>query len=357
MLEAYGNKACFEYNSAGIRVEKCVNGVPTKYVVAGNTIVSEETSGTKTIYYHSSEGVVGFNRGGVDYFCRKNLQGDIIAILDANGNVLAKYVYDAWGNHKVYTSADTLIYDSQNPSSANSSHIGCINPFRYRSYYFDSETGLYYLNSRYYDPQVGRFINADSIDYLEPENIQGLNLYSYCYNNPISYIDPTGHFVTSLLLALTIGAVLGGVYGGVSAVANGQNVFVGIAIGAVVGGLTGLFTEVLSVPYMLLATFAVGAGGDMASQMILDGKSFWDVNLISAAWAGIANAGLAFVGKGLSTIDKMARLTTTESIIFGTATNSPLLALGMAINMGVSRHAAVYTIDDLLNEALVNVRS
>ena len=84
--------------------------------------------------------------------------------------------------------------------------------------------------------------------------------------------------------------------------------------------------------------------------MILDEKSFGEVNLISAAWAGVANIGRALVGKGLSIADKMAGLTTAESIIFGTITNSPLLVLGMAINMGVSKHASVYTVNDLYND-------
>jgi len=220
LLEAYGNKACYEYNSAGIRTEKCVKGVPTKYVVAGSQIISEKTSGVTTVYYYSTDGIIGFNREGVDYFYRKNLQGDIIAIVNTSGGIVAKYVYDAWGNHKIYSSANTLIYDSQNPSSANSSHIGCINPFRYRSYYFDSEIGLYYLNSRYYDPQIGRFLNADRIDYISPESIQGLNLYSYCLNNPIMYLDPFGNsivdffnslFGTIILVAVSVAEIAIGV--------------------------------------------------------------------------------------------------------------------------------------------------
>ena len=221
----------------------------------------------------------------------------------------------------------------------------------YKGYIYDVETQLFYCNSRYYSPKLRRFISPDSIDYLDPESINGLNLYAYCGNDPVNKYDPSGHFaISALVISVVIGAVLGGIYGGISAAANGQDVVAGILIGAVVGGLTGLITEVASVPLMLLGTFAVGTGGDIVSQMILDNKSFGEVNLVSAAWAGITNAGVALVGKGLSIVDKMAGLTTTESIIFGTITNSPLLGLGMAINMGISKHASVYTVNDLYND-------
>jgi len=151
LLEAYGNKACYTYNSAGIRVEKCVKGVETKYTLNGNNIFSETTGDIKIVYYHSTDGVIGFNYNGTDYYYRKNLQGDIIAILNTSGGIVAKYVYDAWGNHKAYNATGSVIYDSANPSAyaAYIDHIGCINPSRYRAYYFDKETGFYYVKGRY----------------------------------------------------------------------------------------------------------------------------------------------------------------------------------------------------------------
>ena len=170
------------------------------------------------------------------------------------------------------------------------------------------------------------------------------------------YSDPTGHSITVCVIAFVIGAVLGGIYGGVSASANKQNVLAGIAIGAVVGGLTGLITEGVSVPLMLLGTFAVGAGGDIVSQMIFDGKSFGDANLVSAMFAGVTNAGLALVGKGLSIIDKRAALGTADSLIFGTLTNSPLLALGMGINLGISKHSPEYSFNDLYEDILGRIK-
>ena len=103
---------------------------------------------------------------------------------------MVKYTYDAWGNHTItdYTEFG----------------LGSINPFRYRSYYYDTETGLYYLKSRYYDPQTGRFINIDDISYLDPETIGGANLYTYCLNNPIKYVDPSGNSVIMSLICASI---------------------------------------------------------------------------------------------------------------------------------------------------------
>ena len=89
------------------------------------------------------------------------------------------YEYDAWGNCTITSGADDPIVVA--------------NPFRYRGYYYDTETGLYYCNTRYYDPQTGRFISADSANYLDPSSMNGMNLYAYCINNPVMYSDPTGH--------------------------------------------------------------------------------------------------------------------------------------------------------------------
>ena len=121
----------------------------------------------------------------ITYLCRKDLQGNIIALIDNNGNTVVEYKYDAWGNHKVV--------DANGNEVTSSTHIGNLNPFRYRGYYYDVETGLYFLKSRYYDPEVGRFLNMDAIQYADPESVNGLNLYAYCGDNPVKNIDPYGN--------------------------------------------------------------------------------------------------------------------------------------------------------------------
>ena len=133
--------------------------------------------------------------------------------------------------------------DENGADIADASHIGNLNPFRYRGYYYDTETELYYLQTRYYDPETGRFITIDGIEYLDPETINGLNLYAYCGNNPVMNVDPTGtFFLMALLIGLIAGAVIGGAVNGVIAYNNGARGWelVGqIALGAVVGGVIG----------------------------------------------------------------------------------------------------------------------
>ena len=125
-----------------------------------------------SFYYHNGT-------TGRVYTYVKNLQGDIVAITNSAGTIVATYTYDAWGKLRASTDTDSL-------------HIGTINPLRYRGYYYDTETGFYYLNSRYYNPTWGRFINADVISFLGANGIISYNLFTYCEDNPVVGYDPDG---------------------------------------------------------------------------------------------------------------------------------------------------------------------
>jgi RHS repeat-associated protein len=153
----------YTYNDIGIRTKKTANGTTNQYYLEGSRIIAEDrtTSGvtTRLFYYYDANGLCGFNYNNADYYYVKNLQGDITEILDNTGTTVASYTYDAWG--KILSATGTM---------------ATINPFRYRGYYYDSETKWYYLNSRYYDPIVGRFINSDDLNYLNPQSLNGLNL-------------------------------------------------------------------------------------------------------------------------------------------------------------------------------------
>ena len=164
--------ASYNYNESGIRTDKTVNGITTTYQLDGSKIVSENRNGTVQSYFYDESGsVLGIVYNGSNYYFRKNFRNDVLAILNASGEVVVGYSYDPWGNILSVT-------------GSMASTLGVANPFRYRSYYYDTESGLYYLNSRYYDAKVCRFINTD--------NILSNNIYSYCYNNPVNYYDITG---------------------------------------------------------------------------------------------------------------------------------------------------------------------
>ena len=120
---------------------------------------------------------------GTHYLYRKNLFGDITAIYERD-TCVAKYAYDAYGVCKVLNPDGT--------ENTDEDFIGNVNPIRYRGYYYDVGTGFYYLQTRYYDPQTGRFLNMDGLEYLDPETVGGLNLYAYCNCNPVMYVDPDG---------------------------------------------------------------------------------------------------------------------------------------------------------------------
>ena len=177
-MQKSGVTAEFVYNADGLRVQKTVNGVATKYTLHGKNVV-HMTSGTDELHFfydaQNRPAVVVYN--DVPYAYVKNLQGDVIAILDAAGNVVVSYAYDAWGAPigKSGSMAETL---------------GTVQPFRYRGYVFDEETGLYYLRSRYYNAVLSRFINMDSVLL---KGILQSNQQAYCINNPILYSDSNGH--------------------------------------------------------------------------------------------------------------------------------------------------------------------
>ena len=170
----------FAYNESGLRTSKTVNGVTHNYVWQGSKLAADITD-TYALYFHydSSGEVIGFTRtaNGADteYFYVKNFQGDILKVITATGTEAATYTYDAWG--KLLTSAGDM---------------ADVNPLRYRGYFYDTETGLYYLQSRYYDPEVGRFINPDAFASTGRGILQA-NTFAYCLNNPVNFADHTGY--------------------------------------------------------------------------------------------------------------------------------------------------------------------
>jgi len=183
-----GKTISYKYNASGIRTQKIVNGVTTTYHLVGDKVTYEE-NGTDNIYYTygASGHLVSMNLNGVEYYYIRNAQGDIIGIFDKTGAQVVSYTYDSWGKLISITSP---VSDATKRQSYID-NVGVKNPYRYRGYRYDAETGLYYLQSRYYSPELGRFINADAIAGSIGELLSH-NIFAYCANNPIVMKDPTG---------------------------------------------------------------------------------------------------------------------------------------------------------------------
>ena len=192
-MQKAGVTAEFVYNADGLRVQKTVNGVATKYTLHGKNIV-HMTSGTDELHFfydaQNRPAVVVYN--GVPYAYVKSLQGDIVAILDENGNTVVSYGYDAWGAPLWCTGerAETL---------------GKVQPFRYRGYVFDEETGLYYLKSRYFNSAICRFISSD-VFFEKINSANSQNIYTYCHNEPVVKYDKNGNASDSCITLFVEGS-------------------------------------------------------------------------------------------------------------------------------------------------------
>ena len=165
----------FTYDADGLRTGKTVGDVKHSYYYAGGKLL-RETYGNNTLdfFYDSNGHAYALKYNNTLYYYITNLQGDVMSIVDGSGAVKATYNYDPYGN--VITASGDLAE---------------VNPLRYRGYYYDTETTLYYLQSRYYDPEIGRFINADS--YVSTgKGLLGFDMFAYCRNNPIRRVDRSG---------------------------------------------------------------------------------------------------------------------------------------------------------------------
>lgn len=229
-----GKKISYGYDHTGNRVRKTVDGVTTDYCMAGDILVAEIT-GDKTIWYRydSAANLISMRANGQEFFYIKNLQKDVIALADASGEIVTEYKYNSWGKVLSIT-------------GSKKDTIGKINPFRYKSYYYDNETGMYYLRNRYYDPTIRRFINADNFFAVQGslETLHNRNLFAYCDHNPLTRSDSDGD-------AWMVAA----------------------------------------------ASFAVGMAASVACQMVFERKSIKEVDWLSAAVSGLGTA-VGFMGIG-----------------------------------------------------------
>ena len=200
----------YTYNANGIRTSKTINGVKHEYTLDG-TKIFRETWGNNTLIplYDNEDSVCGIIYNSASYYFIKNLQGDVIAIVDKDAETVARYSYDAWG---AVTSAVTYT------DLTKGVDIATINPFRYRGYYYDEEIGLYYLQSRYYDASVGRFTSVDNptiINNASNTASMSTNKYCYCQNSPSNDTDECGSTAGTIVKMISnfLWGMAGGMFG------------------------------------------------------------------------------------------------------------------------------------------------
>lgn len=189
-----GLEAVYTYDASGIRTSKKVNGITTEYLAAGGSVLSEKKNGVWQHYLYDGSGqLMAIRYKGADYYYVRNGLMTITGLVDVNGASVVNYFYDSWGR-------------MLNITGSLAASLGKDNPYRFKGYYYDDETGMYYLKSRYYQPEICRFISADTTDVLEiQEDLDDLNLYTYCNNNPINWEDPDGTIAIELgYVALTV---------------------------------------------------------------------------------------------------------------------------------------------------------
>ena len=266
-------KINYTYDVDGLRTSKSVPNIDLehKYYYVGSRLQYEDRGNSNALWYFydadgTPSGIRFRNNGGVvsDYYFVCNWRGDVIQIYNTAGELVSTYDYDAWGNVTAHeTDKDTY-------------GITNINPIRYRGYYYDTETGMYYVNSRYYDPAVKRFVNSDNsiLSSASPQALTDKNLFAYCDNNPVTRTDGEG-----TIWHIVVGAVIGGIinsttdiHGIVNAYKSGGNTTqawlhfgISFATGAVSGGLS--MTGVGAVASAGINA-ALSGGGEFLNQVV-----------------------------------------------------------------------------------------
>ncbi len=241
------------YDANGLRGTKTVNGETTTYQYIDGKLMYESRPGIELYYFYDSYGnltSIRYIKSGettaYSYYVTTSAQGDVLGIYTAAGVQVAAYEYDAWGNCTVYDvtqdSDGNNIFTEATYSDSQKFNMEFLNPFRYRGYYYDQETGFYLTGTRYYDPEIGRFINADSVISGTGESVQGYNLFAYCFNNPVNMSDPSGNWpkwATKLVAAVAVVAVVAAVAAVTVATAGAGTAIAAVAVGAAKGAAIG----------------------------------------------------------------------------------------------------------------------
>ena len=296
----------YTYDMAGVRSSKTVGSTKYDFTTLSG-LVTRQTGGGKTIdfVYDENNQPLAMKYNNTLYYYVLNAQGDVIALADQNGNLIAKYSYDPWGKLLSVTPNGWL--DEQN---AYYLEVAEANPLRYRGYYYDAETGFYYLQSRYYDPEIGRFINADSYASTDATGLLSTNMFAYCENDPVNRSDPSGE-----LFGTISGLIVGGLTGALSAYINGDDILAGTITGAVNGGICGLIVDsgVFTGGISLLLCGVTGVLCE-ASNQAANGKTIKDMDYISIGLSGLFSAISCGWSNSIEKVMKEASKTATNAV-------------------------------------------
>ena len=254
------------FTASGQRISKTVGGTTYNYQYLGDQLVEMAWGANRMHFTYDAVGPLSVNFNGTEYFYLKTAQGDVTGLADSTGAKVVAYTYGPWG-------------ESWGVSGTLASTLGAANPLRYRGYVYDTETGLYYLNSRYYNPTWGRFINADSEVAGIGGDTQGYNLFAYCQNNPVNMSDHDGNWpkwATKLVAAVAIVAVVAVVAAVTVATAGAGTVAAVVAVGAAKGAAIGMVSGA-----------AIGAATEAVRHRMSTGS-----------WKGAGTAALNGMGDG-----------------------------------------------------------
>ena len=300
--------ASFDYDADGLRTTKTVGTSRVDYYRAGGLLLGEvHTNGSESYtinyMYDESGRMLGFRLDGAEYYYVRDCAGDVTGLINARGELIGSYLYDPWGV-LLETYLNTFEEETSEWTDADRAEymrVLNLNPIRYKSYYYDSETGFYYLQSRYYDPITTRFISPDTVDVLtvSAASITDRNLYAYCDNNPIVRYDDGGEF-WHIIVGAAVGAVIGGVSRGLANLADGKSFTDGIAISMVAGAASGALA---ATGVGVVALAAANAGISMAEEaanQVWDNGGFdgieFDVQAIAVQ--GVVGAVTSAIGGG-----------------------------------------------------------
>ena len=273
----------FTYDADGLRTKRTDGSNTYLYYYDGGLLRCMAYNGVKMFFTYDAQGMpVSMTYNGNIYFYVLNLQGDVMALLDANGNEVVSYHYNAWGEIISTTASTTAMLNT----------LAKYNPLRYRGYVYDRETGLYYVSSRYYNPEICRFISADDITYLGADGTPlSYNLYSYCKNNPVFYSDPTGHFGLAAAIIAT-GAIVGGLLGAFSAATTGGNILESAIEGCVTGAIGAACGILIANPITAVAVAAIGgAATDFVTQGVTQYIETQDLDLAKIDYGRVVKTG------------------------------------------------------------------